>query len=112
MLFGVKLGHKIGFKLTSVISTTIFSGCMFLCSYSPNIYVFLVLYGIINPFAVGVQFLLPIHCGVTYFPKHKGLVVGLLTGTFSLSLCIFGFVSTWIINPDNLDPTIIVHEGN
>ena len=47
MLFGVKLGHKIGFKLTSLISITIFSGCMFSSSYAPNIYVFLLLNGII-----------------------------------------------------------------
>jgi hypothetical protein len=40
-----------------------------------------------------------------YFPNSKGLVSGILVCGLGCGSFIFHFVSTWIINPDNLQPT-------
>ena len=91
---------------------TLFSGVTYLSSYAPNFYIFCVLYGAIPPFCVGLLYLLPIHCGWAYFPKKKGMVTGIIVSSFAFANTAFGIISTWIVNPDNLKPTIIIYEGD
>lgn len=46
----------------------------------------------------------PIVCGWEWFPENKGAVSGLIVGGYGFGAFIFGYISTHIVNPDNLSP--------
>ena len=112
IICGVKLANKIGFKKATLLGISLFSGSEFLSSYAPNFYIFSAAYGIVPAFSVGMAYMLPIYCGWAYFPEKKGLVTGLVVAAFGLSGSVFGIISTWIANPNNLNPTITSREGD
>lgn len=59
-------------------------------------------------FASGVGFVYwtPINAAWEWFPEQKGLVTGLVISGYGFGAFIFGFVTTAIVNPDNLRPEV------
>ena len=43
-------------------------------------------------------------CGWEFFPNRKGMVSGIIVGGFGFGTFIFGFISTALVNPDNVEP--------
>ena len=41
-------------------------------------------------------------CGWEWFPNNKGFVSGIIVAGFGFGAFIFGFISTFIVNPYNL----------
>jgi hypothetical protein len=47
-----------------------------------------------------------------FYPENKGLYSGILLGAYGFSPFVFSQVTTKIVNPENLDPTIIILNDN
>lgn len=63
---------------------------------------FLIFYGIFFPAGIGICYWVPIVCGWEWFPDHKGLISGLIVAGYGFGSFFFGFLTTAIVNPDNL----------
>ena len=42
---------------------------------------------------------------ITWFPRHKGKVIGFIQGGFSLAATVFSPLQSVLVNPANLPPT-------
>ena len=58
------------------------------------------------PAGVGILYWTPIMCGWEWFPKRRGAVSGLIVGGFGFGAFIYGFVTTGIVNPDNVQKVV------
>lgn len=54
----------------------------------------------------GCNYLVPLVCCWEWFPERKGLMSGLITGSFAAGSFIFIQVATFIVNPENKDTSI------
>ena len=88
-----------------------YSGFIFISSFANNFEMFIILYGIVPPLILGVIYILPLHCAWAYFPEHKAKVTGIISTAFGFSTTIFNYISTQLVNYNNLKPTIFVWEG-
>ena len=46
-------------------------------------------------------------CGWEWFPNNKGVVSGFIIGGFGFGSFIFGFITTHIVNPNNVRPRFL-----
>jgi MFS transporter, OFA family, oxalate/formate antiporter len=74
---------------------------LFLCSYAEDIVLFISLYGALNGIGNGMLYMVPLVCGWEYFPQNKGIVTGLIVGSFGFASFGFGIMSTKLVNPHN-----------
>lgn len=51
-----------------------------------------------------LQYFAPVKAAVSYFPKRRGLCVGLIISGYGLSSTFYNFILTAIINPDSIKP--------
>jgi len=61
-------------------------------------------YGVLGAGAVNIIMLPSLLIPVTWFPEHKGLVLGIVTSGFGLSSTVFSPLQALLINPSNLPP--------
>ena len=101
MYLGTIIGKRFGFKLTAFLAMLCFGGCTLIVSFIENYWVFMLVYSIIPGIALGIAYIIPLHCGWAYFPKRKGLVTGTISMAFGLSASIFNIVATKLVNPNN-----------
>jgi len=69
-------------------------------------------YGVMGAGAVNIIMLPSLLIPVTWFPEHKGLVLGIVTSGFGLSSTLFSPLQTLLINPSNLPPLKDVKDFN
>ena len=91
-----------------VISVTGF----FLASLTESFWMFIVLYGVLGGIGMGTIYMIPLVCAYKYFPNKKGLVTGIIVGSYGLGSSIFNILATLIVNPNNLSPTIPAPNGD
>lgn len=77
-----------------------------MASFTSTLVPFTVLYCMLNGIGCGICYFVPLICSWEWFPKSKGLITGLILGGYGFSSFIFAQVSTRLVNPDNLLPTI------
>ena len=63
---------------------------------------FVAFYCIGYPVGIGMVYWPPIMCGWEWFPNNKGLVSGLIVAGYGFGAFFFGFISTGIVNPDDV----------
>lgn len=63
---------------------------------------FVFVYAVCFPIGIGTAYWAPLVSGWQWFPERKGLISGLIIGGFGFGAFLFNFVSTAIVNPDNL----------
>ena len=61
-------------------------------------------YGILGASAVNIIMVPTLLIPVTWFPNHKGKVIGFITSGFGFSSTLFAPLQTVIINPSNISP--------
>jgi len=66
-------------------------------------------YGIIGASAVSIIMVASLLIPVTWFPNHKGKVIGFITSGFGFSSTLFAPLQMLMINPSNIPP---IPEGN
>ena len=54
------------------------------------------------PMGIGTIYWVPVICAWEWFPERKGLICGLIIGACGLGPFIYGFLSTGMVNPDNI----------
>ena len=74
---------------------------IFLSSLATKFWVFIVLYGVMSGIGMGISYLIPLVCCYEYFPKRKGLITGIILGSYGLGSSIFNILATIIVNPNN-----------
>jgi MFS family permease len=100
--FGVGLATYFGFKkwifaislcigLTVIISSFVIA----------NFILFVLFYGVIFGFLVGLLYMVPFNTCYMYYPTRKGLVSGVITGGFGFGSSVFIWVIFGIVNADN-----------
>jgi len=78
-------------------------------SLDTNITTLSLTYGMISASAATMITLPTMLIPVTWFPQHKGKVIGMITSGYGFSSTLFIPLQTLLINPDNMAP---VQEGN
>ena len=78
----------------------------YLSAYAMNEMQFYLTFGVLRGIGVGMCYLIPLICGWEYFPDKKGTVSGIILSGYGFSSFIFAHVSTALVNPDHLNPTI------
>lgn len=75
-------------------------------SYVTSWTAFVLIYGCFFPFGVGLLYWPPIICSWEWFPNRKGLISGIVIGSFGFGSSIFSFLTRNIVNPNNVKITI------
>ena len=82
-------------------------------SFATNFWVFMFLYscgfGICNGLAVRIKlksfkYIIPVYNCWKYFPNNKGLASGIVLAGYGFGAFVFNFVSTAVVNPNNIKP--------
>lgn len=91
-----------GPTFTSLLGGWLFSLSSLWTAYTcKNYYIVLFTYGILNGMGSGLAYGVSMAVGMRYFPKHKGLINGLILSGYGLGAFIFNPLITYIVNPDN-----------
>ncbi|XP_070558352.1 apicoplast pyruvate carrier 1-like isoform X2 [Ptychodera flava] len=107
MYFGGLLGKKLGTRVTVLIGSSIQSAGVLLTYFSlrHSFYLVIITYGVMYGLGVALAYGAAITCGLRWFPKHKGVITGLIVAGYGGGAFIFNQVQTAYINPQNLSPT-------
>ena len=60
----------------------------------------------------GITYMIPLVCAYKYFPNKKGLMTGIIVGSYGLGSSIFNIIATLIVNPHNMSSTIPAPNGD
>ena len=74
---------------------------IFAASLTENWETFVIFYAGVFPIGIGILYWTPLICAWEWFPEKKGLISGVIIGAFGFGALIFGFVTRWIVNPEN-----------
>lgn len=55
--------------------------------------------------------MVPLICCWEYFPERKGLITGIIVGAYGFGSFVFNQISSALVNPESLKPTILIHNG-
>lgn len=79
---------------------------LFMASFAKELWLFMTLYGAVNGIGCGMCYMVPLVCSWEYFPKKQGMITGIIVGSYGFASFVFGLISTAIVNPNNINPTI------
>lgn len=86
---------------------------MYFSSYLTSISLFIIVFGQVLGIMGSSLFYPPVWIAVRNMPsEHKGLVIGLGTGSFAISPFVYGVFFTLVINPNNEKPNHSVTQGD
>ena len=60
----------------------------------------------LNGVGTGMSYLVPLICAWEWFPEKKGRMTGIILGGYGFSSFIFAYLSSKLVNPDDLKPEI------
>ena len=87
------LQNRIGPRAVATIGGLMYSGGLFLASYTHSLTTLYLTWGLMVGIGLGFGYLAPITVGSKWFPNHRGLVNGLAIGIFAAGSGIFGPVA-------------------
>lgn len=79
-------------------------GSIYMAMMAETWQTFQLFYGVFLSFGIGLIYWPPVICAWEWFPNNKGRVSGLVLGAFGFGAFIFNFITTGLVNPDNLKP--------
>ena len=106
---GAYLQKRINPKYIMLVATTLMILSIFLSTIFEEWWVFTAFYCIGFPMGLGLIFFSTFMCGTEWFPEHRGLVSGIMIGGMMSGTLVFGFLTTDIANPDNLETVETMH---
>ena len=110
-VIGTLLYHKVGARITIAISGSVITACYIVCSFITDAYAFAVIYGMCVGFGSGCGSFTPVWPSWLYFPRRRGLATGIIMFGFGFGACIFGLAFTFLTNPSNEKPDVVVKSG-
>ena len=110
--FGAYLLNTRGWnpKLILLLGGTIALSGITMSSYTTSLSTFIIFYGIFSGIGCGTMYMIPLVCCWEYFPKQKGLMTGIIVGSFGFGSFVFSQISTWIANPNNVKASIYIND--
>lgn len=79
---------------------------IFASSFMKTWWTFVALYGILFPGVLGFQSFVSLICAWEWFPAKQSIVTGVVFSAFGLSSFFFGFITTYLVNPENEKPKV------
>lgn len=90
--FGVKIGERVGYKLTIFCCGTMISIAFIIVSFVTNVIGFIFVYCVFIGMSTGFSYMLPILCGWKFFPFNRGRVSGLIIAGYGFGAFIFNII--------------------
>jgi MFS family permease len=100
MLAGGLLSQRIGPKNCCFLGSAILVSGTFLASFSTSYIEIVLCQGIMLGLGIGICYTAPISAAVRWMPNRKGLVTGIIVGGFGCGAFIFGFIASYVVNPN------------
>jgi len=66
----------------------------------------------INAAGLGLCYMLPVKNAWLFYPKKKGMVSGIILSCYSFGAIFWSFLTTYLVNSNNMLPTLVVNNGN
>ncbi|XP_045126339.1 oxalate:formate antiporter-like isoform X3 [Portunus trituberculatus] len=106
MVLGGLLEKQAGPQLTCLLGCSILSAGIILTRYTVELSLFAVIltYGLLSGLGISLAYATPLSCGMQWFPRHKGLVNGLIVAGFGLGALGSTTLQTMYLNPENKPP--------
>ncbi|XP_054166488.1 uncharacterized protein LOC128963960 [Oppia nitens] len=100
------IGNKLGTRVTCFIATLIFCAAIAVTAVTIKSSLLMVLlsFSFAQNVGNGLIYSTVIVNAIKWFPRHKGLVSGLITGSNAFSSFIFIQMQTFYLNPNNITP--------
>ncbi|CAH8566160.1 unnamed protein product [Schistosoma turkestanicum] len=104
MPFGGLLAKKLGFRIVVAVSCLLDSISIFLTyvTIQRSFAGVIITYSVLQGLGLGFGYSVVLAVAATWFPKRRGLVVGLIVGGFGLGALVFTPIETALINPNNV----------
>ncbi|CAH8632949.1 unnamed protein product [Schistosoma guineensis] len=104
MPFGGLIARKWGFRIVVAVSCLLDSISIFLTYVTvqrsfPGV---IITYSVLQGLGLGFGYSVVLSVAATWFPKRRGLVVGVIVGGFGLGALVFTPIETALINPSNI----------
>jgi OFA family oxalate/formate antiporter-like MFS transporter len=99
---GAAMQKKYDPRLICGVGSTMIVSAVWLASMATSWYFFVAVYAVLFPAGVGMVYYTPMMCGWEWFPENRGMVSGIIVAGYGFGAVISGFVSTQIVNPNNL----------
>lgn len=109
MLIGGKLIKKYTPRKLLLVGGCLISLGWILSSFSSNIFLLTISYGIVIGFGVGISYGVPIYVIINWFPKKRGMIVGVVLAGFGLSPLFTAPLGHWFINSFGLKETFLYY---
>lgn len=106
MFLGGYLCRRFGSRIAAVTGGLLYCGFVALTTITVNKgFMYVVLsYGFLAYLGVGIAYVTPVHEVLRWFPKKKGLAIGIVLSGYGLSAMVFSPLQTYILNPSNIPP--------
>ncbi|BHF75402.1 hypothetical protein SprV_0501849800 [Sparganum proliferum] len=101
---GGMLASKIGFRLVTIIGSILTSAGILL-SYLTIDYgfgVFIITYSVMFGIGIGLPYSVLISVATSWFPKHRALIMGILSAGLCVGGLVFNPIQIAVINPHNI----------
>lgn len=95
-----------------LLGGTIAISGIYASSYTTDLATFIALYGTLSGIGTGMTYMIPLVCCMEYFPNNKGLISGIIMGSYGLGSFIFNIVATKIVNPNGENADIKTDDPN
>ena len=93
-------------RIVVTIEMILISVTVFVSSFMPNFWLFMIFYGIIFGLFSGLVYIVPIFLCCQYFPETKGVISGIITGGYGLATIFSSLIIQYTINPENKKASI------
>jgi OFA family oxalate/formate antiporter-like MFS transporter len=84
---------------------------VFLSSFCTNYSLFVMCYAVMFGLGGGFMYTAPLIVGWSHYPANRGRVTGIIMAAYGLTSMFFNIIATYLVNPDNLPPSIAVQSG-
>ncbi|VDP52324.1 unnamed protein product [Schistosoma mattheei] len=104
MPVGGIIADKLGFRVVVAVSCLTMSGGVLLTYFTiRTTYVGVVItYAVLMGSGLGLGYSVVLTVAASWFPDHRGLIVGMVAGGFGLGALVFTPIQTALINPNNV----------
>lgn len=97
-------------RLVLILGSCLSLSGYFMSSFTTTFKWFIVCYGVIGALGCGIIYFVPLVTCWDHCPTRKGLISGIIVGSYGLGSMIWTFIGKAISNPDDLEPTIVINK--
>lgn len=88
-------------KVLCFVGMWLFALSVFLASFMTHLWSFILLYGGLFGFSVGIIYMLPFKNSYAYYPHRKGMCAGISMAGYGLGSFFYNQIFLFLVNPNN-----------